>query len=319
MNSILTIYGTFLRPFKIDELRTLIGYDRKQQLPNMFKKNSAAKSAASKPMTSAEGTSDTAVFLQSLKDLTVIERVRTSLKNAHVFKLPPRQTVSVGWRGADWREKVWQGTVKVVERGDTTAILLVDKEKGTIFAVCPVKEGAVERCIDSSRYFVLRIENASGRHMFIGVAFNERNDAFDFNAALEDSKREKEMEQMPAPTCNAPTKDYSLQAGEKIRVAIPRKSPTDLDGDGFGTADTKRREEKRSGGTKGSSGGGGFLKPPPRDTAARTLEQSGVVVDGGGSASNVDLDGFGEPFSSATFGNDDNNPFGSGGSDPFFD
>ena len=115
MNSILTIYGTFLRPFKIDELRTLIGYDRKQQLPNMFKKNSAAKSAASKPMTSAEGTSDTAVFLQSLKDLTVIERVRTSLKNAHVFKLPPRQTVSVGWRGADWREKVWQGTVKVVE------------------------------------------------------------------------------------------------------------------------------------------------------------------------------------------------------------
>ena len=316
INSILTIRGSlFLRPFNN---RTQNSFSEKQQLTNMFKKNSAAKSAASKPMTSAEGTSDTAVFLQSLKDPTIIERVRTSLKNAHVFKLPPRQTVSVGWRGADWREKVWQGTVKVVERGDTTAILLVDKEKGTIFAVCPVKEGAVERCIDSSRYFVLRIENASGRHMFIGVAFNERNDAFDFNAALEDSKREKEMEQMPVPTYNGPTKDYSLQAGEKIRVAIPRKSPTDLDDDGFGTA-TKRREEKRIGGTKGSSGGGGFLKPPPRDTAARTLEQSGVVVDGGGSAPNVDLDGFGEPFSSATFGNDDNNPFRSGGSDPFFD
>mmetsp|Transcript_9755 Transcript_9755/g.27319 ORF Transcript_9755/g.27319 Transcript_9755/m.27319 type:complete len:282 (-) Transcript_9755:74-919(-) len=281
----------------------------------MFKKNSAAKSA--QPMTSAEGTSDTAVFLQSLKDPTIIERVRTSLKNAHVFKLPPRQTVSVGWRGADWREKVWQGTVKVVERGDTTAILLVDKEKGSIFAVCPVKEGAVERCIDSSRYFVLRIENASGRHMFIGVAFNERNDAFDFNAALEDSKREKEMEQMPVPTYNGPAKDYSLQAGEKIHVAIPKKSPTDLDGDGFGTA-SKRRAEKRGDGTKSSGGGGGFLKPPPRDTAARALEQSGV--DGGGSAPNVVNDGFGEPFSSATFGNDDdNNPFRSSGSDPFFD
>ena len=276
---------------------------------NMFKKNSVAKAAASKPMTSAEGTSDTAVFLQSLKDPTIIERVRTTLKNAHVFKLPPRQTVSVGWRGADWREKVWQGTVKVVERGDTTAILLVDKEKGSIFAVCPVKEGAVERCIDSSRYFVLRIENASGRHMFIGVAFNERNDAFDFNAALEDSKREKEMEQMPVPTYNGPTKDYSLQAGEKIRVAIPKKSPADLDGDDFGAA-SKRRAEKRGGGAKS---GGGFLKPPPRDTAARMNEQSGVVGNG------VSNDGFGEPFSSATFGNDDANPFRSSGSDPFFD
>jgi hypothetical protein len=280
----------------------------------MFKKNSGAKSAASKPMTSAEGTSDTAVFLQSLKDPTIIERVRTTLKNAHVFKLPPRQTVSVGWRGADWREKVWQGTVKVVERGDTTAILLVDKDKGSIFAVCPVKEGAVERCIDSSRYFVLRIENASGRHMFIGVAFNERNDAFDFNAALEDSKREKEMEQMPVPTYSGPTKDYSLQAGEKIRVAIPKKTPTDLDDDDFGAA-SKRRAEKGSGGAKG---GGGFLKPPPRDTAARALEQSGVVGGGGGSAPSVN-DGFGEPFSSSTFGNDDENPFRSSGSDPFFD
>jgi hypothetical protein len=58
-----------------------------------------------------------------------------------------------------------------VERGDLTVVLLVDKSNGGIFAVCPVKEGAVDRCVDSSRYFVLRVENAAGRHMFIGVAF----------------------------------------------------------------------------------------------------------------------------------------------------
>lgn len=175
--------------------------------------------------TSTNECSDTARFLQSMQDAEIIERVRTTIPNAHVFKLPPRQSASIGWRGADWKEKVWQGTVKVVERLDQTAVLLVDKTKGSIFAVCPVKEGAVDRCVDSSRYFVLRIENANGRHMFIGVAFNERNDAFDFNTALEDSKREREMEQQPVKAFDTgPTKDYSIKKGEKIRVSIPKTS-----------------------------------------------------------------------------------------------
>jgi hypothetical protein len=171
--------------------------------------------------------SDAAKFLQSMQDPEIIERVRAAITNAHVFKLPPRQSASVGWRGADWKEKVWQGTVKVVERGDVTAVLLVDRTKGSIFAVCPVKEGAIDRCVDSSRYFVLRIENANGRHMFIGVAFNERNDAFDFNTALEDSRREREIEKTPVPVYTGPPKDYSIKKGEKIKVSIPKT--------GFGT------------------------------------------------------------------------------------
>ena len=130
----------------------------------------------------------------------VIERIRLKIPNAHVFKLPPHPS-SGGWRGADWRDKVWQGTLKVVERGEETAVLLVDSaEEKNIFAVCPIQHylsgnnagngagapnsgNGVDRCVDSSRYFVLRIQNAQGRHMFIGLAFNERNDAFDFNTA----------------------------------------------------------------------------------------------------------------------------------------
>ena len=44
----------------------------------------------------------------------VIERVRIKIPNAHVFKLPPNPSSS-GWRGADWRDKVWQGTLKVIQ------------------------------------------------------------------------------------------------------------------------------------------------------------------------------------------------------------
>ena len=52
----------------------------------------------------------------------------------------------------------------------------------------------VERTLDSGRYFVLKIANDKGQHAFIGIAFNERNDAFDFNIALSEFKAECERE-----------------------------------------------------------------------------------------------------------------------------
>lgn len=218
----------------------------------MLKKSSKAKQSQTSAMQQPPD-GDSAKFLQSLQDVDIIERVRCTIKNAHVFKLPPRQSTTVGWRGADWTEKVWQGTVKVVERGDLTAVLLVDRTKGSIFAVCPAKEGAIDRCVDSSRYFVLRIENANGRHMFIGVAFNERNDAFDFNTALEDSKREREIEKNPVKFKGL-SKDYSIKEGQKIRVSIPKVST----GTGRKPSGTKGKELNR------------FLKPSHKDTPSRT-------------------------------------------------
>lgn len=197
-----------------------------------------------------------AAYLKSLEDPEVIERVRCSIPDAHVFKLPTRQTAG-GWRGADWTQEVWQGTLKVVERGPLTVILLVEKTNGSIFAVCPVKDGAVDRCVDSSRYFVLRVENEQGRHMYIGLAFNERNDAFDFNTSLEDSRREKEIEANPGLglETDGPAKDYSIKEGEKLKISVPK-------------AAAKRRPARRA--SDGCApGGGGFLKPSSKDTPKR--------------------------------------------------
>lgn len=191
-------------------------------------KGSSSKSKHSGGAQSAEEAgvpSDAAAYLKSLEDPEVIERVRCVINDAHVFKLPPAQTAG-GWRGADWDQEVWQGMVKVVERGELTVVLLVDRNTGAIFAVCPVKDGAVDRCIDSSRYFVVRVENANGRHMFIGMAFNERNDAFDFNTSLEDSRKERELEKNPVQAVQAPAKDYRLKEGEKIKVKIGKVGST---------------------------------------------------------------------------------------------
>lgn len=207
---------------------------------------------------------EAAAYLKSLEDPEVVERVRCSIPEAHIFKLPHRPTAG-GWRGADWDKEVWQGTLKVVERGDLTVILLVDSNSGAIFAVCPVKEGAVDRCVDSSRYFVLKVENADGKHMFIGMAFNERNDAFDFNTSLADAQREKqaEIEAMEAAKKYeyGPAKDYSIKSGEKIHISVDKVS---------GKKSPANRDSRRnSAGGDASSAGSGFLKPSSKDTPRR--------------------------------------------------
>lgn len=229
---------------------------------------------------------DATAYIKSLEESNVVERVRCVIKDAHVFKLPPRPTAG-GWRGADWTDEVWQGTVKVVERDDVTLVLLVDRANGSIFAVCPVKDGAVDRCVDSSRYFVLRIENANGRHMFVGVAFNERNDSFDFNTSLEDAARERKAANEPQITLPGLEKDYSIKEGEKITVKI-KNIGGEIDvykiifvfvctedqkpylvilrrsiDSGEGKAEKKKSSSKKS-------GGGFLLKASSKDTPKRT-------------------------------------------------
>jgi len=227
-------------------------------------------------------------------DEVTIERVRLRVLNAHVFKLPPKPSAG-GWRGAEWRDKVWQGTLQVVERGDETAVLLVDAQvEKNIFAVCPIKHpdpgsngggdgdagNGVDRCVDSSRYFVLKIQNGTGRSMYIGLAFNERNDAFDFNAALEDIKREKEAEAKGVGDVVKRTgADYRMKEGESMRVSIPGKanyysesSPggQQMENNVTTSAAVRRREERKARqGSSGDASSGGFLKPSSRDTPSR--------------------------------------------------
>jgi serine/threonine kinase 38 len=57
------------------------------------------------------------------------------------------------------------------------------------------RESAVETVLDSSRYFVLRIEDGRGKHAFVGLGFGERNEAFDFNVALSDHEKYVKREQ----------------------------------------------------------------------------------------------------------------------------
>lgn len=77
---------------------------------------------------------------------------------------------------ADWNlnEPTWNGRMRMVTTGAQLNIKLEDKISGQLFANCPVEAYpgmAIEAVSDSSRYFVLRIQDDNGRSAFIGVGF----------------------------------------------------------------------------------------------------------------------------------------------------
>lgn len=131
-----------------------------------------------------------------------------------------------GHRASDWpKEPNWTGKLKIVSRGKTCMIVLFDENNQT-FALCKVTDDtAVERTLDSGRYFVLRITNPQGRHAFIGIAFNERNDAFDFNVALSEFKNEldREAQALKFFDNGSAFADLSLKHGEKIKIKLVKE------------------------------------------------------------------------------------------------
>jgi hypothetical protein len=109
-------------------------------------------------------------------------------KDCEVYEVPP-SVRATGHRAEEWKNQLMRGKLQVTAKATTCYIKLLSNDD-RVFAVCPVDavriEQAVERTTDSSRYFVLRIIGPSGQHAFIGMGFQERNDAFDFWACLID-------------------------------------------------------------------------------------------------------------------------------------
>lgn len=146
-----------------------------------------------------------------LEEEESFEHTLLVVREVSVFKIPPRST-SGGYKCGEWlqSDKIWSGRLRVVSCKDRCEIRLEDPNSGDLFAACFVypgqRENAVESVLDSSRYFVLKIEDGTGKHAFIGLGFTERNEAFDFNVALSDHdkyvKRENEKEDGEASDAN---------------------------------------------------------------------------------------------------------------------
>ncbi|KAF8205735.1 hypothetical protein K438DRAFT_2014598 [Mycena galopus ATCC 62051] len=219
-----------------------------------------------------------------------IESILYIGREVSVFKIPPLKK-NEGHRAGEWGDlstPLWKGRLRIIEKSTGASLLFEDAQSGELFAKADydISRPPVEAVLDSSRYFVIRVEDA-GKKAYIGMGFQERTDSFDFNVALQDyTKRQKAalnptaVSDEPSPHIPAgPKKDYSLKEGQTFSISIPGRAnkdkaatssalpATNLLGDlgdlsslssGTGTA-----------ASSGSSGGFPLLPPPPSSNRRR--------------------------------------------------
>jgi len=212
-----------------------------------------------------------------------IERALLIKNEVFVYKIPPRASAK-GYRAADWKLDApdWTGRLRVIEKGGKCELRMEDKMSGQLFAACPVDNYpgvAVEAVTDSSRYFVLCIQD-SGRKAYIGIGFADRSDSFDLNVTLQDHFKGLRKEIQFTKEATEPTRpnlDLAFKEGQTIRINIPSKTGEEKGGGAIG--------RPKGAPAKGSLGG--FVLPPPPGgaSAAGRLPTS---VSGGNLALNND-------------------------------
>lgn len=168
-----------------------------------------------------------------------LEFVLFQVSECYVYLIPPRKSAA-SYRADEWNVNkwAWEGTLKVISKGEECIIRLEDKSTGELYARAFLRSGEphpVEPVIDSSRYFVLRIEENIGgrlRHAFIGIGFRERTEAYDFQAALHDHmkylNKKKTAEEMEQQFQKSSSVDYSLKEGETLVLQIKNRSGSNV-------------------------------------------------------------------------------------------
>ena len=240
----------------------------------------------------------------------VYEQTLFTCAECFIYKVPPLKTSS-GHRAESWNlasPMFPSSSLKVVTVNDILKIQIFDSKPNvdgppgstvaSKVAECPIDyrlvvsqgknmEHYVESAADTSRYFVVRCEDAKTRRaVLIGVGFRERDHAVDFRSAISDYERglkkedaakesarkheeeekeraEREKTEEEQGTTrergNSGGKDLSIKEGEKIKINFK----------GLGI-DTSKKQADRP---KPSSGGLLPLRPPPPslDDAAAQL------------------------------------------------
>lgn len=224
----------------------------------------------------------------SFEEEEAFEHTLLVVREVSVYKIPPRST-SGSYKCGEWlqSDKIWTGRLRVVSCKERCEIRLEDSNTGELFAACYVypghRESSVETVADSSRYFVLKIEDGRGKHAFIGLGFTERNEAFDFNVALSDhekyirreQEKEKGEENEDGKIEIHPAVNQRLKEGETIRINVKNKASAGtgmLSAAGLaGSVSSTGRQKASLAPPPGSGRIRSPLPPPPNDTVTAKI------------------------------------------------
>jgi len=183
-----------------------------------------------------------------------------SKRQVAVFQAPPI-TSAKGHCSQDWHGKqMWTGNIRVTMRDSKVCSIQLVNEDNSLFAQSVLTDGAsydsqVQRAYDSSRAFGLLLVSDQGQKAVVGVIFPERNDSFDFFAALEEFRKayrvEMGLDQHFKVRKDADQVDLSLKEGEMISLNMP----------GMEDGETSSAPPKKKGGLKKLAPPPGFKKP----------------------------------------------------------
>ncbi|KAF2861790.1 adaptin ear-binding coat-associated protein 1 NECAP-1 [Piedraia hortae CBS 480.64] len=158
---------------------------------------------------------------------SAIQRVLFATENVHVFTIPPI-TSTKGFAASGWSttgKEIFKARLRIIE---TTVeaqikvdIVLEDSGTGELFAAAPYTNAAVvQQANDSSRFFALRVQGEGGMKATLGIMFEERGAAFDFNVALTEGRKALDGPQKDKRDLSANKQDFSLKEGEEIHVEV---------------------------------------------------------------------------------------------------
>lgn len=138
----------------------------------------------------------------------------------YIYQIPPLKDIA-GYKSSEWNvdTPLWKGRLTVVEveneqRETWCEVRLDDASTGEHFATAPYNSQGkgVVAVLDSTRFFAIRVVNGS-QTAVLGLGFADRNQAFEFNVALQDFRKHS----APLDDTVKP-RDYSLKEGEQIHI-----------------------------------------------------------------------------------------------------
>eukprot|EP00485_Elphidium_margaritaceum_P007123 CAMPEP_0202709126 /NCGR_PEP_ID=MMETSP1385-20130828/21253_1 /ASSEMBLY_ACC=CAM_ASM_000861 /TAXON_ID=933848 /ORGANISM="Elphidium margaritaceum" /LENGTH=287 /DNA_ID=CAMNT_0049368291 /DNA_START=60 /DNA_END=923 /DNA_ORIENTATION=- len=203
-------------------------------------------------------------------DTTNMQTLLGIVKEAYLFKIPPKAS-AMGHMADTWpKQAMWVGRLRILSTATECTLqfeTVTDTEEKVYLKVVlnndPDQPDTIEPAADSSRYFALNIRKPGTDQIFeLGLGFQAREDAMDFNMAVGDFERMRKNVEEAKILNSTAAEDFSLAADE-VLVMKPMK-PKDAE------------EKKEADNSADASGGGGLdsFLPPPSDKKKTSKKKS---------------------------------------------
>ncbi|KAG7399335.1 Adaptin ear-binding coat-associated protein 2 [Phytophthora boehmeriae] len=236
--------------------------------------------------------------MTDVDDTYVLERSLFQESNVWFYQVPAGQVTSLAPRADAWdiENPFLTGSLRVLQRGDACFVQLFEPVKAstdsdsaapaTLFAQCPLRiardealDVFVHDCVDSSRYFMLRVEDEeSGRRAFVGIGFPDRTAAFNFKATLQDYAKYalRQLEVQTVETAEEETKE--VQMSPKKDMSLPQGTTIRIHLKGNGDAEKAvRHRRSSSGGAAVSPAKVPMIPPPPGDSPSAVVKVPAIA------------------------------------------